>query len=174
MTAACAALEDWPQVATLLGVMDSLSERTGGQLFPHQLAELKGIAAAAEDALGPAMTARVAAGKVIGRGDAIAAFFWPPAPGAAASEAGNAAASPAGPLTPREREVAQLITSGLTNRQIGARLFIAERTVDTHVGRILAKLGCASRAQVAAMVAAGGGSLDVPRQARSSPAVTAG
>jgi DNA-binding NarL/FixJ family response regulator len=55
--------------------------------------------------------------------------------------------------------VAQLITTGLTNRQIGVRLFIAERTVDTHVSRILAKLGCASRAQVAAMVAAAGSSL---------------
>jgi len=42
---------------------------------------------------------------------------------------------------------------GLTNRQIGARLFIAERTVDTHVGRILAKLGCTTRAQVAALIA---------------------
>ena len=47
-----------------------------------------------------------------------------------------------------------LIAQGLTNRQIGARLFIAERTVDTHVGRILAKLGCSSRAQVAAIVTA--------------------
>jgi two-component system, NarL family, response regulator DevR len=46
-----------------------------------------------------------------------------------------------------------MIAQGLTNRQIGAQLFIAERTVDTHVSRILAKLGCASRAQVAALVA---------------------
>ena len=59
------------------------------------------------------------------------------------------------PLTGREREVAELIAQGLTNRQIGGRLFIAERTVDTHVSRILAKLGCSSRAQVAAIVAAG-------------------
>ena len=43
---------------------------------------------------------------------------------------------------------------GLTNRQTTARLVIAERTVDTHVGRILAKLGCASRAQIAAIAAA--------------------
>jgi DNA-binding NarL/FixJ family response regulator len=56
------------------------------------------------------------------------------------------------PLTPREREVAELIADGLTNRQIAARLFIAERTVDTHAGRIMAKPGCANRAQVAAVV----------------------
>jgi hypothetical protein len=46
-----------------------------------------------------------------------------------------------------------LVAQGLTYRQTGERLFIAERTVDTHVGRILAKLGCARRSQVAAIVA---------------------
>jgi DNA-binding NarL/FixJ family response regulator len=40
--------------------------------------------------------------------------------------------------------VAGLVAQGLTNRQIGGRLFIAERTVDTHVGHILAKLGAAA------------------------------
>ena len=57
-------------------------------------------------------------------------------------------------MTRREHQVAGLIAEGLTNRQIAARLFIAERTVDTHVGRILAKLGCTSRAQAAAIVTA--------------------
>jgi len=57
-------------------------------------------------------------------------------------------------LTRREREIGDLIAEGLTNRQIAGRLFIAERTVDTHVGHILAKLGCATRAQVAAVVTA--------------------
>jgi DNA-binding NarL/FixJ family response regulator len=51
--------------------------------------------------------------------------------------------------------VAELIADGLTNRQIAARLFVSERTVDTHVSRILAKLGCATRAQVAAIIASG-------------------
>jgi non-specific serine/threonine protein kinase len=151
-TSAGAALGDWPLVATLIGVTDSLRERTGGQLFPHQVSALGAAAAAAERALGPAMAARIAVGQAIGRGDTIAAALWPPASHPPAGAAGPAAG---GALTPRERDVAQLITAGLTNRQIGARLFIAERTVDTHVGRILAKLGCTSRAQVAAMMAAG-------------------
>jgi predicted ATPase/DNA-binding CsgD family transcriptional regulator len=56
------------------------------------------------------------------------------------------------PLTRREREVAALIARGLTNRQIADALFIAERTVDTHVEHILAKLGVGSRAQIAAWV----------------------
>jgi predicted ATPase/DNA-binding CsgD family transcriptional regulator len=57
-------------------------------------------------------------------------------------------------LTRREREVAVLIASGLTNRQIAAALFIAERTADTHVEHILQKLGLHSRAQVAAWAVA--------------------
>lgn len=56
-------------------------------------------------------------------------------------------------LTPRELQVADLLAQGLTNRQIGARIAITERTVDTHVQRILAKLECASRVQVALLVA---------------------
>jgi predicted ATPase/DNA-binding CsgD family transcriptional regulator len=57
------------------------------------------------------------------------------------------------PLTRREFEVAELIESGLSNREIAERLVIAKRTADGHVERILAKLGFSSRAQVAAWMA---------------------
>ncbi len=53
-------------------------------------------------------------------------------------------------LTPREREIATLVAEGLTNRQIAQRLFISDRTAETHVIHILNKLGFTSRAQVAA------------------------
>jgi non-specific serine/threonine protein kinase len=53
-------------------------------------------------------------------------------------------------LTRREKEVALLITRGLTNRHIAQRLLISERTVDNHVANILQKLGFSARAQVAA------------------------
>lgn len=53
------------------------------------------------------------------------------------------------PLTPQEAEVAQLIAEGLSNRAIADRLVISHRTVDGHVERILAKLECMSRTQVA-------------------------
>jgi DNA-binding NarL/FixJ family response regulator len=46
-----------------------------------------------------------------------------------------------------------VIAGGLTNNQIGARLFISERTVDSHVRSILNKLGFSSRAQIAAWMA---------------------
>jgi two-component system, NarL family, response regulator DevR len=52
-------------------------------------------------------------------------------------------------LTAREREVLDLITEGLTNRQIGERLFLAEKTVKNYVSGLLAKLGMQSRTQAA-------------------------
>jgi DNA-binding NarL/FixJ family response regulator len=55
-------------------------------------------------------------------------------------------------LGKREGEVAQLIAEGLSNKEIGARLFIAERTVDSHVRSNLNKLGFSSRAQIARWV----------------------
>ena len=53
-------------------------------------------------------------------------------------------------LTRREREVADLIGRGLTNRQISFELSISEHTVENHVHKILEKLQLRSRAQVAA------------------------
>jgi predicted ATPase/DNA-binding CsgD family transcriptional regulator len=58
----------------------------------------------------------------------------------------------AGPLAKREVEVAGLVAEGLSNKQIAARLFISERTVATHVGHILDKLGFNSRAQIAGWI----------------------
>jgi DNA-binding NarL/FixJ family response regulator len=54
-----------------------------------------------------------------------------------------------GPLTPREQEVASLVASGLTNRQIADRLFISERTAEGHVEHIRNKLNVRSRTEVA-------------------------
>ncbi len=148
LASASAGLGEWPQVATLAGVIDSLRERTGSPLFPYIKAAVDSAVDRAEAALGSAMAGHRELGRAIGRSDGIAAALWPdpkftPQPSVAAL-----------PLSGRESAVAELMAVGLTNRQIGARLFIAERTVDTHVGRILAKLGCANRSQVAALVAA--------------------
>ncbi|HXF63516.1 MAG TPA: helix-turn-helix transcriptional regulator, partial [Caldilineaceae bacterium] len=58
-----------------------------------------------------------------------------------------------GGLTPREREIAALVAEGLTNRQIAEALVLSKRTVDAHIGAILAKLNFTSRAQIAGWVA---------------------
>ena len=54
-------------------------------------------------------------------------------------------------LTPRERQVLALVARGATNRQIGAQLYMAEKTASVHVSRILAKLDVRSRTQAAAV-----------------------
>ncbi len=58
-----------------------------------------------------------------------------------------------GLLGRREADVARLVADGRSNKQIGAHLFISERTVDSHVRSILNKLGFNSRAQIAAWFA---------------------
>ncbi|HEV8221072.1 MAG TPA: LuxR C-terminal-related transcriptional regulator [Streptosporangiaceae bacterium] len=68
-------------------------------------------------------------------------------------EAGRPGAGP-GQLTRRERDVATLVAQGMSNSQIAAVLVISVRTVETHVQHIMDKLGCSTRAQIAAWSAA--------------------
>ncbi len=56
----------------------------------------------------------------------------------------------AGSLSRRESEVADLVAAGLTNRAIAERLFLAERTVESHVDHILTKTGLRNRTELAA------------------------
>jgi DNA-binding CsgD family transcriptional regulator/sugar lactone lactonase YvrE len=78
-------------------------------------------------------------------------------------------------LTRREQQVAVLVAQGLTNRQIAAQLYISERTAESHVEQIRAKLGIHSRGQVATWVAAqgmngeGGPASSTPHAARAKP-----
>ncbi len=70
--------------------------------------------------------------------------------GTTTTDAAQSEADPFG-LTPRERQVLALIAEGATNRQIGASLYMAEKTASVHVSRILSKLGVRSRTQAAAV-----------------------
>jgi len=143
-----AALGDWAQATIAVGVADSLSERIGGQPYPALQAAVDAISAKAAAELGATAGPLRQAGRAAGRADQISAALGlaaEPAPPHPQQEP---------PLTKREYEITQLIATGLTNRQIAERLFIAQRTVDTHVAHILAKLGCSNRAQVAALTSA--------------------
>jgi DNA-binding CsgD family transcriptional regulator/tetratricopeptide (TPR) repeat protein len=69
---------------------------------------------------------------------------------------GVRSADPDAVLTPRETEVLALLAQGRTNRQIGATLYISEKTASVHVSNILAKFGAASRAEAVAVAASRG------------------
>jgi DNA-binding NarL/FixJ family response regulator len=111
------------------------------------LAQTRDTAAAA---LGPArFDMEVEAGRRMTRDAAVALALEEPIVGDSATRQdgeGNEL------LAKREAQVARLIADGLSNKQIGSRLFISERTVDSHVRSILNKLGFNSRAQIAGWV----------------------
>ena len=96
---------------------------------PRQLAEAVRTVAAGESLLAPAVTKRL-----------IERYVSRPRSDTARRER-------FAELTERELEVLQLITRGLSNAEIGDRLFLSEATVKTHVTRILTKLGVRDRVQ---------------------------
>jgi len=53
-------------------------------------------------------------------------------------------------LTPRESQIAQLVTDGASNQEVAGRLFISRKTVEYHLHKIYAKLEIGSRAELAA------------------------
>jgi len=87
---------------------------------------------------------RVAAGESLLDGTPIIDL-----PGRQRARAGTRAGHPMSELTPQEERVLDLIVEGLTNRQIGQRLNIAEKTVKNHVTSLMAKLHVERRTQAA-------------------------
>jgi predicted ATPase/DNA-binding CsgD family transcriptional regulator len=135
--------------ARLLGAAQTVRSGVGANVMPF-LAPLQ--AQAKQSAIGALgvrrFEAEFEAGKRLNRETAIGLALDKPAPVSDAA----AGALDTGPLGRRESEVARLVADGLSNKQIGARLFISERTVDSHVQNILNKIGVNSRAQVAGWV----------------------
>ena len=114
-------------------VYEALRAGAGGFMLkdapPRQLAEAVRTVAAGESLLAPAVTKRL-----------IERYVSRPPTDAVRRER-------FAELTERELEVLQLLTRGLSNGEIGERLFLSEATVKTHVTRVLSKLGVRDRVQ---------------------------
>jgi non-specific serine/threonine protein kinase len=139
------------RAATLLGAAERLTQVMGAPagILPELATHHQQYRQRARDALGePAYRAAFTRGAQMSLDEAIAHALeqpWrttPADPLAAAT-----------PLTRREAQIAELITQGLTNKEIAAKLVISQRTAESHVGNILIKLGCTSRAQVVTWMA---------------------
>jgi DNA-binding NarL/FixJ family response regulator len=61
---------------------------------------------------------------------------------------GAAVADAASDLTPRELAVLELVATGMTNKQVGAHLYISQKTASVHLSRAMAKLGATNRTEV--------------------------
>jgi len=101
------------------------------QITGHDLLETVRLVAAGQSLIDPSLTARVL--------DRV--------------RNGAPEASELADLTDREREILALIAEGMTNRQIGERLYLAEKTVKNYVSSLLAKLGLERRTQAAVLAA---------------------
>jgi len=135
--------------ARLLGAAETIQLEAGARVMPCLVPPLARAEETAVAALGRArFDAEFDAGRRLGRRAAIGLALGEPAQAAAAPDC-----TAAGPLGKREADVALLVADGLSNKQIGTRLLISERTVDSHVRGILNKLGFNSRAQIARWVA---------------------
>jgi len=133
--------------AQLLGAAETVRMGAGASVMPFLAPLVAQAAQLAIEALGAArFQAESLAGRRSSRDAAVRLALGEPGRAAAAApvETGS------GLLAKREMEVARLVAVGMTNKEIGARLFISEHTVDSHIRSILNKLGCNSRAEIAA------------------------
>jgi non-specific serine/threonine protein kinase len=164
------ALEDWPGLAILI---ETLAWMAVEQAAHERAAILLGFAQDARDAkafvmaepyrpqharsvdlttkaLGQtAFDAAFQRGRAMTIGEGVAFAVedkQPPKPSQAARPGARAA------LTRRQLDVARLVAEDLSNKQIAARLFLSERTVETHITNILNKLGLNSRVQISRRV----------------------
>jgi predicted ATPase/class 3 adenylate cyclase/DNA-binding CsgD family transcriptional regulator len=136
--------------ARLLGAADGLRQRMEHARFPMYQAGYDAVVATVREALGQSdFDATWAEGAALSTEDAIAY----------AQRGRGERKRPTsgwGSLTPMENDVVRLVQEGLGNKDIGARLFISPRTVQTHLTHVYAKLGLTSRVQLVQLSLGGG------------------
>lgn len=136
--------------ANLRAPVNSIIDEVDQPAYQHNLATL--AASLGEDAFAAAWEE----GEVMPLAAAIAcALAEPPEIAALPAQSDTMDSAPGG-LTVREREVAVLIAQGKSNREIAQAMTVGLKTVETYVTRILSKLGCDSRVQVATWALAHG------------------
>jgi DNA-binding NarL/FixJ family response regulator len=137
-----------PRAARLLGAADTVRTDVGASVMPFLVPLLDRAEESVRAGLGVAgFEAEYGTGRRLSRDAAVGLALGEP-PHRTTPDSPDLA-----PLGKREAQVARLVADGLTNKQIGARLYISEHTVDTHIRNILNKLGFNSRAQVAGWMA---------------------
>jgi non-specific serine/threonine protein kinase len=133
----------------LLGASTALNERLGIVLSKnYQLLHDRSVATARDRVGDAAFQDAWRKGAKLSTEEAIAY--------ALADDRAAPSVKPRHGVTRRELEVASLIATGLTNRDIARKLGVAERTVDAHVEHLMNKLGYRSRSQIAAWVSSAG------------------
>jgi predicted ATPase/DNA-binding CsgD family transcriptional regulator len=140
---------DFKRGATLLGAAQGLRDAMGIPILAPFVRQHESCVRVTRDSLGAAAFMPIfSRGRDMSMGEAVdCALGQVPA-----GRDSLAPAKPSGVLSRRELEIAKLIAEGLTTKEVAARLFISNRTVETHITNMLNKLGLSSRTQLARWV----------------------
>jgi DNA-binding CsgD family transcriptional regulator len=139
------------RAATLLGCAEQVRGQSAMSLIDLYRPQHDQSVTAIVQAIGEkAFAAAFARGRAMTIDEGVAFAAEHEAPSRAAPPVKPA---PAAGLTSRQLEIARLVADDLTNRQIAARLFLSERTVETHITNMLNKLGLNSRVQLSRWLA---------------------
>lgn len=142
------------EAARLFAAEEVLLERIQCPRLPHWAGSRPAIQEAVQAALGAhQFDALSAAGRAQPLDEVLAVGLATDVSGSPTGPGDRSRSPKWGPLTAREREVLELIATGLSNREIAEAMGIGRRTAETHVEHVLRKVGAANRAQLAAWAA---------------------